>query len=262
MQRFTLTLLTCSLLAGCFGGEKDADELCKAIPGMCGDLNIGDTHCKKDRDPLVRARYTAIISGRDLDKFEELKATKMFTRCMELSSVISATQLSDANARRMAALVHSAAQEDKLLMELSTSQAPEIIYYRWTQGDELAKDQFLALESSERLNTPYLKMALAGYYTHSDKAHAINILHQGLELVNSQMPLENQLILSLATLNLQIDNIEEAYVWTMVAAQFELTSGTDRLMRIKPIDMATHEMLQKKAMLIAEEIEMGRYRRQ
>ncbi len=255
-------IISCSLLVGCFSSEKDPDELCKSIPGMCGDLNIGDTHCKRDRGPLIRARYEAALTGRDLDKFKELEATKKFTRCMELSSVISATQLSDANARRMAALVHSSEQEELIMEMLTTSPEPEIIYYRWTQGDEFAKEQFLALEATEELDTPYLQLALAGHYINTDKMHAESILHRGLELVDNESSLEGELILSLATLYFQSDNVEQAYTWTMVAADFELTSGIDTLRRLKPLDETQIESLEQRASIITQEIKQGRYKRQ
>lgn len=209
------------LLSGCFDRYRTTDSLCNDNPTLCQPLNLNDGQCRIQRTNLIWQRYNTLQTPTDEHKFKELKATKEYQFCLEYAARIEPTELKQRKTKRMQALYHSYESIERLNQELLSSQDPHIIYYRWSQGDQIAKQQFLALEGNKKLEHPELQLALASYYIGTNKTKTLNILHHSLSLYKAKDEINITILHSLATLYYQQKDISAAYVWTTISTNHQ-----------------------------------------
>lgn len=214
-------LLLPLLVSGCFDRYRTTDSLCNDNPQLCQPLNLNDGQCRIQRTNLIWQRYDTLQAPTDQQKFKELQATQEYQFCLEYAAGIEPTELKQRKTKRIQALHHSYEAIDRLTQELQSSQDPHIIFYRWTQGDQTAKQQFLALEGNTKLEHPELQLALASYYIDKNKAKTLNILHHSLSLYKADDDININILHTLATLYYQQKNTAAAYVWTNVANQYQ-----------------------------------------
>ena len=176
-------ILLSLLLSGCFDSYRTTERLCDNNPNLCQSLNLNDSQCRIQRTSLILQRHTTLQTPTDQQKFKELKATKEYQFCLEYAARIEPTKLKQRKTNRMQALYHSYESIERLNFQLLSSQDPSIIYYRWSQGDQTALLQFLALEGDPKLESPELQLALASYYIRKDKTKTLDILHHSLSLL-------------------------------------------------------------------------------
>ncbi|MCD9523063.1 DUF2989 domain-containing protein [Photobacterium carnosum] len=209
------------LLSGCFDHYRTTDSLCNDNPNLCQPLNLNDGQCRIQRTNLIWQRYDTLQTPTNEYKFKELKATKEYQYCLEYAARIEPTKLKQRKTKRIQALYHSYESIERLNQELQSSQDPHIIYYRWNQGDQIAKQQFIALEGDEKLEHPELQLALARYYVNTDKHKTLDLLHHSLSLYKANDMINISILRSLSTLYYQQHNMAAAYVWTNISTHYQ-----------------------------------------
>ncbi|KXF79972.1 DUF2989 domain-containing protein [Enterovibrio coralii] len=255
------------LLTGCFESNRSTAQLCENYPQICDKLNVRDGQCRHERTDLIWMRYEVEKKPSDLNKFDELLLTKKYAKCMELSAQIETTTLKERKTKRTEAVFHAYDSIERIEQELQTSYQPAIIYYRWTQGDNEALDQFLRLEETEYLDTPELQLGLATYYVDKDKEHTINILLKSLSFYdgragNTRDKTVPEAIKSLATTNHSLGFLDEAYMWAMVGGELGLPIAKEpQLKLLYPMTDGRRATLLDIAEDIASAIEDGDFDR-
>ncbi|MFA0521765.1 DUF2989 domain-containing protein, partial [Vibrio sp. 10N.222.55.E8] len=84
-----------------------------------------------------------------------------------------------------------------------------------------ARRHFLQLEGTEALNTAEMQYALATFYTTRDYAKTLKLLNNALTLTHDQ-PVNTEIFKSMASINHKLGHKEKAYVWAMVAKEFNV----------------------------------------
>jgi len=147
-----------------------------------------------------------------------------------------------------------------LNLELSKSPDPDIIYYRWSQGDQNALRQFLLLEGTQKLETPALQLALATYYTYKDKDKTLALLKHALELYKKGDRIQPEIIQSLATISHQEGFTQNAYIWATVGSHFNLpVANKEKLAALYPMADSKREALDNSANKITNALKKGKF---
>ncbi|MEZ8740824.1 DUF2989 domain-containing protein [Photobacterium swingsii] len=256
-----LTVLSCALLlSGCFERHRSTDSLCESYPEICANLNVNDGQCRLQRANLIWKRYDVLKNPIDSEKFKELKFTHNYQMCLEYAARIEPTELKERKTNRMKALIHSYDSIDRLNKELAESIDPEIIYYRWSQGDKRAMRQFLKLEGKPALETPDLQLALATYYSGKDQTKTLTILLHALSLYEKGDIVKPEIIQSLATIYHQQKNNTHAYLWSIVGAEFDMpVASKEKLASFYPMTDNKREHIEQQAETIIKALKQGRF---
>lgn len=262
-MKLAIATITPLLLAGCFESNRSTAQLCENYPQICNKLNVQDGQCRHERTDLIWKRYDVVKKESDLNKFDELLLTKKYAKCMELAANIETTTLKSKKTLRTEALFHAYDAIDKLEQQLKSSYQPSIIYYRWTQGDNEALEQFLKLEETEYLNTPELQLGLATYYVDKDKEHTIKLLLKALSYYDGRAGETREkaipdVVKSLATANHSIGKLDEAYLWALIGGELGLPIAKEaQLKLLYPMADSRRATIADIAKDIASEIEDG-----
>ncbi|OAN13606.1 hypothetical protein A3K86_13575 [Photobacterium jeanii] len=256
-----VTIASCALiLSGCFERHRSTDSLCESHPQICEQLNVRDGQCRLQRTKLIWKRFDVMNNPIDTEKFKELKFTYDYQMCLEYAARIEPTEHKERKTKRMKALIHSYDSIKRLNNELAESIDPEIIYYRWSQGDKRAMRQFLKLEGKPALETPELQLALATYYNGKDQVKTQNILLHALSLYQQGDKIQPEIIQTLATIAHQQKDSANAYLWIQVGKEFDMPSAEqDKLARFYPMAEDAREALDKKAKRIVKALKKGKF---
>lgn len=253
------------LINGCFDRSRSTAQICETNPKLCHKLNLNDGQCNVERAKLIRQRLTTVEKPTDLNKFDELLVTKKYAKCMELATQIEVVTLKEKKSLRTEALHHAYNSITRIEQELKASYQPSIIYYRWTQGDKEAQEQFLKLEHTEYLNNPQLQLALATYYANKDKNKTIMALEKGLSFYNGDEESEErqivtEIIKTLATVNHSVANLKLAYLWVLVGEEFGIpVVGKDKLKRLYPLTDLQINKIESTSTIVIEQIKKGNF---
>ena len=199
-RQLTFLLACLVLLSGCFERHRSTDSLCQAEPQLCADTNLNDGQCRLQRVNLIWQRYDVLKNPTDKEKFKELKYTYDYQKCLEYAARIEPTELKERKTLRTQAMLSAYDSIKRLNLELKESNDPEILYFRWSQGDQDALRKFLRLEGSEVMDTPDMQLALATFYTSRDQEKTVTLLKRALELYGSRQKIKPEIIQSLATI--------------------------------------------------------------
>lgn len=247
-------------LTGCFERHRTTKKLCENNPEICANLNVKDGQCRIQRTDLIWQRYDAQNASSDLALFKTLQLTDKYIFCLEYAARIEPTELKERKSQRMLALYDSYEKKAALEAKLAHSNDPRILYHRWSQGDEYAQSQFLALEGKPALNTPDLQLALAGYYSRYDKDKSYQLLHHALTLYRANETVNPEIIKSLATLAQQQKKYQEAYIWVLIANDIKITETDEKkVARRFLLTEDEQNSLAKKAKNILTKIKKGNY---
>lgn len=255
-------------VAGCFESNRSTTQLCENYPQICYKLNLRDGQCRHERTDLIWKRYDVVKKSSDLNKFDELLLTKKYAKCMELAAQIETTTLKAKKTLRTEALFHAYDAIEALENDLKNSYQPSIIYYRWTQGDNEALEQFLKLEETEYLDTPELQLGLATYYVDKDKAHTVKLLLNALSYYDGRAGKTREEVIpevvkSLATANHSLGKLDEAYLWALVGGKLGLPIAKEaQLKLLYPMADARRSAIADIADDIASEIEDGDFEKE
>lgn len=261
--KISMTLSCMLILSGCFESNRSTNQLCENRPQICHGLNNNDGQCRHERTDLIWMRYDVDQEPSDLNKFDELIITKKYAKCMDLAAQIESTTLKSKRTLRTEALLHAYDSIEKIEQDLKSSYQPSIIYYRWSQGDKEAVEQFLKLEETHYLDTPELQLGLATYYVNKDKSHTIDILLKALSLYdgragqtqNRTLP---EIIKTLATSYHGIGKLNEAYLWALVGENLGLPVANDaQLKLLYPMTDKNRDLIENMADDITSAIKDG-----
>ncbi|KLV03903.1 hypothetical protein ABT56_16860 [Photobacterium aquae] len=258
---YITTILATATLTGCFDRPRTTESLCEKHPEICQDTNLRDSQCRLPRTHLIWQRYDVLNTPSDLEKFKELKLTYDYQECLEYAALIEPREEKERKSRRTQALINAYTAIERLLQELSDSTEPEILYFRWGQGDHKALDQFLSKEGLPEMETPEIQFALASIYSAKDQDKTIRLLNHALELYSPDQPIKQEIIQSLATHAHQRGQSQQAFLWGRVGIELGMAvSSTEKLNAFYPMDDALRMHLEKQAVEIAKAIKQGRYR--
>jgi len=258
--KISLAAASLTLLSGCFERHRSTDSLCKNYPEICANTNLNDGQCRLQRTNLIWQRYDVLKNPVSEEKFKELKFTYDYQKCLEYAARIEPTELKERKTLRTSALIKSYESIRRLSEELAQSDDPEIIYYRWSQGDKGALRQFLRLEGSSALETPDLQLALATYYTDKDKEKTIQLLKHALELYERGQNIKPEIIQSLATLSHQTKSIANAYLWSRVGTELGASVvSQEKLISFYPMPEEQRQQIDMKAKKISKSLEKGNF---
>ncbi|MDO6707105.1 DUF2989 domain-containing protein [Photobacterium sp. 1_MG-2023] len=256
------SLSTVFLLSACQGEFKTTDSLCAAHPDICEGLNNNDGQCRIQRTDLIWQRYKQQKTPTDIETFHTLEYTRSYQACLEYAAEIEPTRYKERKSNRATALVNSYEAIDALTLALANSQEPEIIYDRWSRGNHEAKEEFLKLEGSGKLQTPELQLALASFYSDSDKEKTRQLLLTALELYHGEKQVKPDIILTLATQAHQKGEIAEAYLWSRVGSLMRLpVASTEKLARLYPLAPEDKAYLDLLADSIIQSLSSGHFNR-
>ncbi|UXI02890.1 DUF2989 domain-containing protein [Photobacterium sp. TY1-4] len=260
-QRLYLSVACLTLLGGCFDRHRSTDSLCQDHPEICANTNLNDGQCRLQRTQLIWQRYDVLQNPTDEEQFKELKFTYAYQKCLEYAARIEPTELKERKTMRTRALIHSYEDIRRLSEALADSTDPQIIYYRWSQGDKRALRQFLQLEGTPALETPELQLALATFYTEVDKEKTIQLLKHALELHTGEQPIQPEIIQSLATLSHQTESATEAYLWAKIGTDLGASvASQEKLNNFYPMTDEERQRLDEKALQVAKSIRRGKFR--
>ncbi|MDD1794283.1 DUF2989 domain-containing protein [Enterovibrio sp. ZSDZ42] len=251
------------LLSGCFESNRSSAQLCENYPQICEKLNVNDGQCRHERTDLIWLRFDVVKKPSDLNKFDELQLTKKYAKCMESAAQIETTTLKSKKTLRTEALFHAYDEIERLEQELKNSYQPSIIYYRWTQGDQDALEQFLKLEETEYLDSPEMQLGLATYYVDKDKLHTIDLLMKSLAFYDGRGGSTKEktipdVIKSLATANHSIGKLDHAYMWALVGGEMGLAIAKEQQLKLLyPMEDSRRHQIADIADDIASAVEGG-----
>lgn len=260
-----VSLIVVLLLSGCFPNNRSTNKLCANNPQICLSLNNNDGQCRHERTDLIWTRFDFIQTPSDLNKFDELLLTKKYAKCMNLVAQIETTTLKSKKTLRAEALFHAYDAIERLEKELKTSYQPAVIYYRWTQGDKEALEQYLKLEETDYLDTPKFQLGLASYYVDTDKEHTVYLLLKGLSLYDGREgetrdKIIPEIIKTLATINHGLGHLNKAYLWALIGVNLELPIANEaQLKLLYPMTDEQRDQMTDIAELIADSIEDGEF---
>lgn len=261
LMKLSLAAASLTLLSGCLERHRSTDSLCEKYPEICENTNLNDGQCRLQRTNLIWQRYDVLKNPVAEEKFKELKFTYDYQKCLEYAARIEPTELKERKTLRTRALINSYKSIRRLSEELAKSDDPEIIYYRWSQGEKGALRQFLQLEGTSALETPEMQLALATYYTDKDKAKTIQLLKHALELYERGQTIKPEIIQSLATLSHQTKSITNAYLWARVGTELGASVvSQEKLVSFYPMPDDERQAIDLKAQQISTALEKGNFR--
>lgn len=216
-------------LLGCFESRKNTDQLCEANPVLqCESLNIDDGQCRLPRTDLIWHRYDIVKNPSDENKIKEYHILAEYEKCLTLAAQIQPLTQSERKSKRFTTVVHIKEERERIVAELEQSTTPKALYFLWSQeGDETARRHFLQLEGSAALETAEMQYALATFYTSRDASKTLKLLNRSLELSDGKIT-NIDAIKSLASINLQLNRKELAYIWTKVAEEFGVKTASKK----------------------------------
>ncbi|MFA0025465.1 DUF2989 domain-containing protein, partial [Vibrio sp. 10N.261.49.A5] len=122
-----------------------------------------------------------------------------------------------------------------------------------------ARRSFLQLEGKEALNTAEMQYALATFYTTRDHAKTLKLLNNALTLSNGSV-VNTEIFKSMASINHSLGHMEKAYVWAMVAKDFDVPIASEaELTVLYRFDKPQYKQFNDDAEKIVEAIEDGVY---
>ncbi|KHT64658.1 hypothetical protein RJ45_05300 [Photobacterium gaetbulicola] len=260
IQKLTLLLASVIFVSGCFERHRSTDSLCEAEPQLCADTNLNDGQCRLQRVNLIWQRYEVQKNPSDKEKFQELKYTYDYQKCLEYAARIEPTELKERKTHRTQAMLSAYASIKRLNLELAESNDPEILYFRWSQGDRDALRKFLRLEGSPEMETPEMQLALATFYTTKDQEKTIQLLKHSLELYPRKPKIKPEIIQGLATLSHQSGASEQAYLWAKVGGKLAIpVASQEKLNAFYPMSDERRNELNEQAEHIAQALSDGKF---
>ncbi|PNQ58687.1 DUF2989 domain-containing protein [Vibrio sagamiensis] len=256
-------LIFCSLLlTGCFDGNVKTEELCQNHSELqCKKLNINDGRCRIPRTNLIWHRFEQLQVHSEANQIKEYGLLAEYRKCLELASQITPIDQNELKRNRFDALIHTIKELDRIVNELQNSTQPATLYFLWSQTANMqAKRLFLRMEGSPKLNTAEMQYALATFYAKRDPSKTIQLLNNALTMSNKNN-LKLEILNTLASLNQELGHKEQAYMWAMVAKQFDVPiASKDKLERMFTLTpQSKYEQLADLAKRVAKSLKKGAY---
>lgn len=250
------------VLSGCFETRKNTEQLCESNPALqCDQLNVDDGQCRVPRTDLIWHHHETLSNPSDDNKIKQYHLLAEYEKCMTLAAQIQTLTPSERKSKRVTAVLHAQEEKVRIVSELEASNAPQTLYFLWSQtGNEEARRQFLQMEGSKMLDTAEMQYALATFYTNRDTEKTLYLLNRSLELSDGKNT-NIDAVKTLASLNLQEDKLELAYVWQQVAAMFDVqTTHESNHALLYGFTQDKYKRLDMVAEQVHEDLESGKFR--
>ncbi|MGL5463493.1 MAG: DUF2989 domain-containing protein, partial [Aeromonas veronii] len=165
--RQTFIMLSVGLaVAGC--NDDRIHNICGNHPELCQDL-VDDGWCRYERTDVIRSRFYLKEEGTDRRKYELMRNLERYLKCAERSTSIEYKNAREQKSPRVEGMLAAGDQLAQLDAATRNSQDPYLLLWHWTNNtNELARQQFMALEGTKALDEPELQLALGGIYAKSD----------------------------------------------------------------------------------------------
>ncbi len=249
-------------ITGCFERKVNTEQLCQKNPQLrCEHLNMDDGQCRIPRTDLIWHRYEQLSKLTESSQIKEYGIVAEYRKCLELASQITPINQSELKRQRVDALVHSVNELERIVTELKSSQEPETLYFLWSQtGDPQARRQLLQMEGSPKMNTAEMQYALATFYTNRDTLKTLNLLNNALTLSNKDN-LDPVIIKSMASIHQKLGDKKRAYLWAMVAKEYDLPVADEKQLKrmFTFSEPDEYQRLDSLAKSIASSIEKGNF---
>ncbi|MFB2864256.1 DUF2989 domain-containing protein [Aeromonas sp. MdU4] len=218
--RQPLFILSASLAVAACDNDR-LHSICSNSPELCQDL-VDDGWCRYERTDIIRSRFYLKEEGTDRRKYELMRNLERYLKCAEHSTNIEYKRAREQKSPRVEGMLAAGEQLAQLDAATRNSQDPYLLLWHWTNNtNELARQQFMALEGTRALDEPELQLALGGIYAKSDPEKAIAILHHGLSLYREGESVNSRLLTSLSTLYMGQKQYGLAYLWGKVSESFQ-----------------------------------------
>ncbi|MEL3927558.1 DUF2989 domain-containing protein [Aeromonas enteropelogenes] len=260
-MRPTLILLPIMFAAaGC--NDDRLHNICNNHPELCQDL-VDDGWCRYERTDIIRSRFYLKEEETDRRKYELIRNLERYLKCAERSTNIEYKNAKELKSPRVEGMLAAGEQLAQLDVATRNSQDPYLLLWHWTNNtNELARQQFMALEGKPVLEEPELQLALGGIYAKSDPTKAIDTLQHGLSLYRQGDAVNSRLLTSLSTLYMGQKQYGQAYLWGKVSESFKGSPevSTARFGIYHTLSKTDLEAYDKRAAELVEQIRQGNYR--
>ncbi|WP_439837173.1 DUF2989 domain-containing protein [Aeromonas enteropelogenes] len=260
-MRPTLILLPIMFAAaGC--NDDRLHNICNNHPELCQDL-VDDGWCRYERTDIIRSRFYLKEEETDRRKYELIRNLERYLKCAERSTNIEYKNAKELKSPRVEGMLAAGEQLAQLDVATRNSQDPYLLLWHWTNNtNELARQQFMALEGKPVLEEPELQLALGGIYAKSDPAKAIDTLQHALSLYRQGDAVNSRLLTSLSTLYMGQKQYGQAYLWGKVSESFKGSPevSTARFGIYHTLSKTDLEAYDKRAAELVEQIRQGNYR--
>lgn len=214
-----LSLACCLTLTAC--DDDRIHNICSQYPALCADL-VDDGWCRYERSDVIRGRYYLQEEGTDRRKYDLMRGLERYLQCAEHSTNIEYKRAREQKSPRVEGMLAAGRQLEQLDAQTRGSRDPYLLLWHWTNNtNELARQQFMALEGTKALDEPELQLALGGIYAKSDPEKAIATLQHGLSLYQEGDKVNSRIFTSLSTLYMGQKQYGLAYLWGKVSESFQ-----------------------------------------
>ncbi|WP_427982054.1 DUF2989 domain-containing protein [Agarivorans sp.] len=263
-----LVLLLPLALAGCDSalnflgfGNRTVKSICKSNPELCEDLNQ-DGWCRSERADVIIARFDELNHASDENKYHLIKNYRAYNQCIELAASIEPKYDKSRKTQRVVGMLTSLEELARLEAETRESNNPYLAMYHWTQHrDQDAKERFLALEGTGKLDSPELLWTLAIYYSGNNPQKTIDILQSSFKYFSQEQQIPAKYPEAITSQYMALRNFRQAYIWAQVSALFDDHSTQDysSLKHLLQLNEDQLEDLQEEAKVIFKQIKERQY---
>lgn len=216
MKSLTLAIIAIQLLSGCDTGLT-LRQICDEKSELCADMSA-DGHCNGERMEVIFNRYYEAKLPSDKNRYKLLMKVEKYSDCMAVASQIEHIKLKEKKTSRVDGYIGSVTEIKRLSDQTRSSDYPPLLYYHWSRnGSTPALEKFLALEGSDKLDTPELMFDLASYYVKRDLPKTVKLLYRSLKLLKKDEVANPEIFASLSSIFFTQEKYSYAYLWAKIA---------------------------------------------
>ncbi|WP_411910805.1 DUF2989 domain-containing protein [Aeromonas dhakensis] len=259
--RQTFIMLSVGLaVAGC--NDDRIHNICSNHPELCQDL-VDDGWCRYERTDIIRSRFYLKEEGTDRRKYELMRNLERYLKCAERSTNIEYKNAREQKSPRVEGMLAAGDQLAQLDAATRNAKDPYLLLWHWTNNtNELARQQFLALEGQPALEEPELQLALGGIYAKREPQKAITLMQHALSLYREGDQVNGRILTSLSTLYMGQKEYGQAYLWGKVSESFQNAAevSASRFSLYHSLSKQQQEGLDSQAAILVEQLKSGTYR--
>ncbi|MFQ2382243.1 DUF2989 domain-containing protein [Aeromonas dhakensis] len=259
--RQTFIMLSVGLaVAGC--NDDRIHNICSNHPELCQDL-VDDGWCRYERTDIIRSRFYLKEEGTDRRKYELMRNLERYLKCAERSTNIEYKRAREQKSPRVEGMLAAGDQLAQLDAATRNAKDPYLLLWHWTNNtNELARQQFLALEGQPALEEPELQLALGGIYAKREPQKAIALMQHALSLYREGDQVNGRILTSLSTLYMGQKEYGQAYLWGKVSESFQNAAevSASRFSLYHSLSKQQQEGLDSQAAILVEQLKSGTYR--
>ncbi|WP_435301180.1 DUF2989 domain-containing protein [Aeromonas dhakensis] len=259
--RQTFIMLSVGLaVAGC--NDDRIHNICSNHPELCQDL-VDDGWCRYERTDIIRSRFYLKEEGTDRRKYELMRNLERYLKCAERSTNIEYKNAREQKSPRVEGMLAAGDQLAQLDAATRNAKDPYLLLWHWTNNtNELARQQFLALEGQPVLEEPELQLALGGIYAKREPQKAIALMQHALSLYREGDQVNGRILTSLSTLYMGQKEYGQAYLWGKVSESFQNAAevSASRFSLYHSLSKQQQEGLDSQAAILVEQLKSGTYR--